>query len=242
MSIAEIDVEQMTPPWDEVFKIAGSFRGGSWILVGGLMVQAHAQIAGMESRATTDIDMLVDVMSSNANIGKVVGGLKEMGFVPQEPGLRGAAFHRMRKEELIVDILIAEHLPSRKKEVARVNRWPILETPSGTQALERQMPIHLSFNKELREIFIPDLLGAVILKAAAYGADNRGRTRHLEDAALLASLISDHATELERLQGSDKKRLKVIASALSDENNPAWLKLPEKQRINGMDTLRIFTS
>lgn len=240
MSSMKLNLDKMPPPWNRVFDIARALPDDSWLLVGGLMVQAHAQLAGLESRATTDIDMLINVMASNSNVLKVVKGLKSTGFSVQEPGLRGSPFHRMKKGDLVVDILVAEHLPSKKRDAAKVNNWPIMEAPSGSQAFERQMPITLECDEEQQVIHVPDLLGALILKAAAYGVDRRDSFRHLEDAALLASLVTDHATELERLKGSDKKRLRNIAEALKDENNPAWLNLPNELRINGQDTLRIL--
>lgn len=59
------------------------------MLVGGLMTQAHAMLAGYESRATQDIDLLIDVMANTSNISMVVRQLQVMGFDLQEPGLRG---------------------------------------------------------------------------------------------------------------------------------------------------------
>lgn len=242
MNSRKLDIDKMPPPWNTVYDVAGVLPDDSWLLVGGLMVQAHARLANLGSRATADIDMLINVMASSSNISKVVKGLESAGFSPQEPGLRGSSFHRMKTDDLIVDVLVAEHLPSKKKAAAKVNNWPIMEAPSGSQAFDRQMSITLESDDRQQIIHMPDLLGALILKAAAYGADRRNGFRHLEDAALLASLITDHAAELERLKGSDKKRLRNIAEALRDENNPAWLKLSNVLRINGQDTLRILAS
>lgn len=81
-----------------------------------------------------------------------------------------------------------------------------------------------------------------MLKAAAYISDNREKDRHLEDVALLSSLITDHRKELLRLHGSDLKRLKRVASVLADQNHAAWLKLSSGQRRAGQDTLRILSS
>lgn len=242
LSSTTLNINTMPPLWNKVYDIAGMLPDNSWLLVGGLMVQVHAQLAGLESRATTDIDMIINVMASSSNIVKVVKGLECMGFSPQEPGLRGSPFHRMRKNDLVVDILVAEHLPSKKRDAAKVNNWRIMEAPSGSQALERQMLVVLEYKEGQRVIHVPDLLGALILKAAAYRADQRDSFRHLEDVALLASLITDHASELGRLKGSDKKRLRNITESLRDKNNPAWLKLSSEIRINGQDTLRILSS
>ena len=48
---------------------------------------------------------------------------------------------------------------------------------------------------------------------------------------MLAACITDHATELRRLGGSDRKRLRTLAQALSDSTNPAWLALTPEHRV-----------
>ena len=55
-----------------------------------------------------------------------------------------------------------------------------------------------------------DLLGALILKSAAYQADHAGYgDRHLYDAAMLASLITDPDAETRRLHShTDRRRIK----------------------------------
>jgi len=116
--------EQILPPWDVIGEISTTIKPSSWLLIGGLMVQAHAMIAGTESRPTTDVDMLIDVLSDSENIKHVIGGLERLGFSMQEPGLRGTSLHRLRRDEQIVDVLIAEHLPSRKQKGARIGRFP----------------------------------------------------------------------------------------------------------------------
>lgn len=54
-------------------------------------------------------------------------------------------------------------------------------------------------------ICIPKLLGALVLKSAAYCADRRDGHRHLDDIALLSSLITNHKAVLDELHGSDRK-------------------------------------
>lgn len=56
-----------------------------------------------------------------------------------------------------------------------------------------------------------DLLGALILKSAAYQADHAGYgDRHLYDAAMLASLITDPDAETRRLHShTDRRRIKL---------------------------------
>jgi hypothetical protein len=235
------DIENL-PPWNTVLSLIDELNPDSWLLVGGLMVQMHAMIAGYQSRATKDIDMLVDVMADTSNVKQVITTLERIGFEKREPGLRGAAFHRLRMKDLSIDVLIADHLPSGKRKSAVVDVWPMMEIAGGAQAIERRMSIVIETRRGDKRLFIPNLLGALILKSAAYGADRRNRDRHLEDVALLASFITDHADTIRSLHGSDKKRLRTVCVALDDPNHRAWLKLDAENRQKGQDTLRILSA
>ncbi|MBQ9042055.1 MAG: hypothetical protein IJ111_04490 [Eggerthellaceae bacterium] len=242
MSIGMFRVTEAIPAWKTVLDISDLVPQDSWMLVGGLMTQVHAGLAGLSSRATVDVDVLVDVLASSRNVGAVIRSLEKMGFEPQEPGLRGSAFHRMAKGDLIVDVLVADHLPAGRQKAARVNTWPMLETPGGAQAIERKTEVEIASETRKATVSIPSLIGALVLKCAAYATDRRNPHRHLEDAALLASLITDHAVVLSQLHGSDRKRLRKAADALSDPNEPSWLLLAPQQRIKGQDTMRILGS
>lgn len=242
MSIGRFEVTEAIPAWKTVLDIAEAVPEGSWMLVGGLMTQVHAGLVGFSSRATTDVDMLVDVLSDSRNIGMVVRSLESLGFEPQEPGLRGSAFHRMVKGSLVVDVLVADHLPSGKQRAAKVNAWPMMEAPGGAQAIERKVEVEIASETRQATVMMPSLLGALVLKCAAYAADRRNSHRHLEDIALLASLMTDHAEALSQLHGSDRKRLRKAAEALADPNEASWLLLPAEQRVKGQDTMRILGS
>ena len=237
MECAELKVSKLMKPWDVVIELGDGLPEGSWALVDGLMTQAHAMIAGYQSRATVD----VDVMASTSNISAVIKQLESMGFALKEPGLRGTAFHRMTRGALVADILVANHLPSGKARSAKVNRWPMMEIADGAQAIERGMDLALIHEDGSTRIRIPDLLGALVLKSAAYCADRRDRRRHLDDIALLASLVTDHKDCIERLHGSDRRRLRTAAGALSDPNSSSWMRLNPEKRKAGQFTLAVLT-
>ena len=240
----EVEIQMNTPilpPWNTVIEIAERINPERWLLVGGLMVQAHAMIAGRYVRATTDIDMLIDVMADTKNIHAVIRGLESLGFELKEPGLRGTAFHRMVKGELIVDLLVSDHLPSNKRKLSVVNRWPMLEVSGGAQAVERKSQLNIVSDDASVSVMIPDLLGSLIMKAAASISDTRDAERHLQDVALLSSLVNDHVAFIDRMHGSDKKRIGAVAAMLSNQNNSAWLLLDPHDRIAGRDTLRILS-
>lgn len=83
-----------------------------------------------------------------------------------------------------------------------------------------------------------DLLGALILKSAAYQADHAGYgDRHLYDAAMLASLITDPDAETRRLHShTDRRRIKLPYDMLTDES-PYRNNLDEQHRRTGLDAI-----
>lgn len=99
----------------------------------------------------------------------------------------------------VVDLLIADHLPKFLGADATIAGTPVLSMLGGAQAVERSMQVRLIDDRSGTEVTIriPDLLGALILKSAAYSADHAGYgDRHLYDAAMLVSLIPDPDAEL----------------------------------------------
>jgi hypothetical protein len=242
MSIPEHRVEEFVPAWKTVLDVAQATPKGSWLLVGGLMTQVHAGLHGYSSRATEDVDVLVDIMANASNASKIISSLKDLGFNLEEPMLRGSAFHRMRNGRMVVDILVEDHLHGMPQRRAKIGAWPMMEAPGGHQAIERRMDVLVCSSERKAVIEIPNLLGAIVLKSAAWKADNRDSHRHLEDVALLCSLADDLAGMRASMHGSDKKRIAAVADALADPNETAWLKLDQAMRTRGMDVLRILTA
>lgn len=166
------------PPWPLVAELAGALPVGSWVLVGGLMVQLHACAAGLEGvRPTADVDMLVDVMAGGTSVAGVAGLLRSHGLEIVEPGRPDAPAHRLRRGDETVDVLVADHLPSRSRP--RLIRRPVMAIDGGAQAPTRARRAIIAQDRRTVELTIPDLLGALGLKAAAHAADSRDRERHL---------------------------------------------------------------
>lgn len=145
----------------------------------------------------------------------------------------------------IVDLLVADHLPKFLGTDATIAGAPVLSMPGGTQAVERSMQVRLIDDQSGTEVTIriPDLLGALILKSAAYGADHAGYSdRHLYDAAMLASLIPDPDAELARLHsGTDRKHIKLLHELLT-EDSPYWDNLDEPHRQDGLDAIETLAT
>lgn len=242
MGIPEYRVEEAILAWKTVLDVAQATPRGSWLLVGGLMTQVHAGVRGRSSRATQDVDMLVDIMADAANASRITSSLKGLGFEFEEPALRGSAFHRMRNGRMIVDILVEDHLYGAPSRRAKIGSWPMMAAPGGHQAIERRAEVLIRSSEREAVVGIPNLLGAIVLKSAAWKADNRNAHRHLEDVALLCSFADDLAGMRAAMHGSDRKRIAAAAAALADPNEPAWLKLDRSARTRGMDVLRILSA
>lgn len=245
-------VELATPrhgwdhPWPNLFELANSFDTSKWTLVGGLMVQAHAIGHDITvTRPTADLDVLLHVEVETAVASEAHEKLTRLAYKLQEPFERtGPHYRYLRGEQPLVDkidVMAADHAAPRARQQLRGRRMFAID--GGTQALRRTMiyamraPSGTSY-----DLSVPDELGALVLKGAAHMADRRDRDRHLTDAAVLSACITDHAAELERMAGSDRKRIKHLADELADARHKAWLSLDPGHRTAGQDTLRILSA
>ncbi|MBT1174518.1 hypothetical protein JS530_03165 [Bifidobacterium sp. LC6] len=225
--------------------VAEAGISASWLLTGGLMVQLHAIMGGLTVRPTTDADLLSDLMADRRGIAKLRNILTSHGFKTQPGTLTGYTTRMSASNGDVVDLLVADHLPKFLERDATLFGLPVLSMPGGAQAVERSMQVCLvdKPNNTNVVIRIPDLLGALILKSAAYSVDHAGYgERHLYDAAMLASLIPDPDIELERLHSStDRKRIKLLHERLTEDSS-YWNKLDEVHRQNGLDTIKTLAT
>ena len=241
--IPSIPIADSTHPWNIVYAVAEADIADSWLLTGGLMVQLHATMGGLDARPTTDADFLVDLLSDRRGVTKIRNVLDKRGFKAQPGTLTGYTTRMAAPNGDIVDLLVADHLPKFLSKDAAIAGSPILSMPGGAQAVERSMLVELVSLGRHVTIRIPDLLGALVLKSAAYSADHAGYgDRHLYDAALLSSLIEDPDAEVERLHSkTDRKRLKLLHEKLV-EGSPYWSNLDEQHEQNGLDAIEVLAA
>jgi len=236
-------------PWPNVFELASVLPTDEWTLVGGLMVQAHARANGIDViRPTQDLDLLLDIEIAGELVAHADRAISGLGYSLQEPvDVRSTSsphYRYVRRTNVgaeTIDVMAPDHVSPRA--MRRLRGRPMFAVEGGTQALRRTMICELQTeDSRVVRISIPDELGALVLKGAAYSVDRRDRDRHLADAAVLAAGIRDHAVQIERMAGSDRRRLRVLATALADSAHPAWLMLNPELRLAGQDTLRILTA
>jgi hypothetical protein len=240
--VKTINIPSESPPWSTVYDVADANIQDAWMLIGGLMVQLHAIMGGFEVRPTTDMDLLVDLMSDRRGVSKIRGVLSMHGFIVQPGTLTGYTTRMRAANGNEADLLVADHLPQSFERDASLDGNPILSMPGGAQAIERSMRVIIADDRKRSMIRIPDLLGALMLKSAAFAADHAGYgERHLYDAAMLASLIDDPDAEKTHLHSrTDRKRIKLLREQMT-ENSPYWERLDEVHRQNGLDTIEVLS-
>lgn len=224
-------------PWPQCAELARSIPSEQWTLVGGLMVQLHGIRAGLQiMRPTHDVDLLLHIETGAVSMPAMHRALDGLGYVLRPSLDDTAPAHRFVRDGEQLDVMVADHLAPRL--VPRLAGRRVVQAPGGTQALRRTVKCHLRVDGEDVWLSVPNLLGALVLKGAAYRSDTRERERHLDDAVLLAATISRPRQLQLQLRGSDRKRIISLLGELSNPNHKSWLTIPQQLRLPALESLR----
>ncbi|WP_123954027.1 hypothetical protein [Streptomyces nigra] len=216
-----------------------------WTLIGGQMVLLHGLEHGRTPPAASlDLDVLADVISDQQSLRTLVAALEEMGFESTGVSPEGKT-HRYKRDDsagaLIVDLLAPDNLGQR----ANLTTTPpgtTLEVPGGRQAVQRSESICAQLGDRVGTIHRPNLLGAIVGKAAALGIAASSKEKHYRDLAFLLSLPVNPFDLKPQLTKSDLKKLK-LAGSLLDADHAAWRALREAEvQADGQAMYRILTS
>lgn len=199
-------------PWPSVFEIAEALPLDRWALVGGLMVQAHALAAEVETtRVTVDVDAAVRVEAGAFSYAEAASALTTIGYVHDDST---SLAYRFTRGGDVIDLMVSDH----ERPVPRYGRRDVMQIEGGTQAMGRTHMMHfLRDSGDSNSVLVPTLKGALILKSAAHVADSRDRDRHLLDAVTLLACVGDIEPIISDLKGSDLKRLRHIIEALAQQ-------------------------
>ena len=212
------------PPWPQMIEIVQAISHTQWTLVGGLMVQLHAAYAGVQvTRTTRDIDMILHIETGAATFSGVRHELERLGYALREPIGKGPIhrFSRGDRDAETIDVMVADHLSPNRHPKALGRR--VFAVPGGTSALNKTVNCEVNTEVGVVMLSIPDVLGALVLKGAAYIEDSRDRERHIDDAAILACAVTDPVADRTRMAGSDQKRITALWKALQHLDHRAWI-------------------
>ncbi len=160
--------------WELIVDLAEQLPADSWVLVGGQMVLLHGQLAGRAvTRASQDVDVLADLLTDDAGLARCVRVARQLDLEPQ-PDTTGRVYRFVRaSDDARIDLLAPDHTPPRRR--LRTVGGDTIRIEGGTQALQRAMSVRVVKGARNALVPVPDLLGALVLKAAAWTVDNRDR-------------------------------------------------------------------
>jgi len=225
--------DDLLPAFRTVIEVASAGIGGKLTLVGGLMVAVHARRAGVAmNRSTDDMDALVDYQADRSSLTDVSTALRTIGFA-LHGDLGEPAYRFAHADGRKVDIMVADHLPSRMRP--RIGRRDAFAVPAGQQAINRRDSCTLTFRGGASATLgIPDELGALVAKGAAYIADTRDRGRHLDDAAVLFACVIDASSlDYDGMSANDRRRVRALIAQIGDSAHTSWIGLGPADRERG---------
>lgn len=212
----------MSDPFAQLGEIAQALPADRWMLVGGLMVHAHAELAGLvHPRPTDDVDMVVELRAGSYL--EAAASLERLGYRRHEPLDSWAPFHRFVRRAEVIDLMVPDGRP------VRAAGRDVVAVPGARSALKRTIPYSAPGSVHVR---IPDLGSALSLKGAAYRLPGADRGRHLQDGVTLFAC----ATGDLQLSRSMRQNVNNLIQGLG--SNDAWAHFPLPTRRRAVRAIR----
>ena len=194
-----------------------------WMLVGGLMVQAHAGLAGvLHSRPTVDADLVVEVRAGSYS--EAAWALEGLGYARHEPLDDRAPFHRFTRGRDQLDLMAPED------KAVRFAGRAVIGVPGSRSALNRTVEFVTPGGVGIR---IPDLASALSLKGAAHQLPGINRARHLQDAITLFACAD---TSVLDFSTSMRRNVNHLINAL--DTTQAWAAADPSSRLRAVRAIR----
>lgn len=190
-----------------------------WTLIGGQLVHLHCAERGrFPERATNDADAVIDVRADPAMLHTFTKTLTDLGFSSASVSAEGLQ-HRWLRDQASIDVLLPEGIGERAAARKGITGSPTLPTQGGTQALARTEVVYVIVDGRAGHVLRPNLVGALVGKAAAHGntGDSNPR-RHRRDFLILASLITARDFRDDTLTAKDKQRLRRMLTAIDKDS------------------------
>lgn len=194
--------------WTGMLDLADEVPAG-WCLVGGFMVLLHCLERGaVPTRPTDDGDAVVDVRARPTMLRDLTSSLVRLGFSADGISADGHQ-HRWKRGDASIDVLLPDGIGERAGRVRGAGGATTLQAPGTTQALARAHPVLVQYGDRIGRVMRPDLLGALVAKAAALTVPDgvRGQ-RHITDFCNLAPLVGRR--DLAGLTSKDRQRLRFM--------------------------------
>lgn len=189
------------------------------------MVALHGLAAGRSPiRFSSDLDLIANLVLNPSSLKTCASHVCSMGFTAA-PSSDGERLHRFTRDDLVIDIVAPDH-PPRHLLPLRLAGKNAIEVEGGWRALQRAsaMPVRLGPREGL--IPLPDIGGALVIKARAAVADRRDPERHLLDLAFLLSIVDNPRNLRDQLSGRDRAHLRKLGLS-EDPRHAPWIALSD---------------
>ena len=225
--------------WAAIAELAGHLAAEQWVLIGGQMVALHLHVAGVQpTRTTTDIDIVADVLTAPGAYAACKNAARKMNLEPQ-PSLTGNTLHRFAGPTGQLDLMVPDHLP--RQLTQKFTRPTPVAVAGGQRAIDRRTSIAIATTYGDADIPIPDLRGAIVLKARAATTDTRDRERHHLDLAQLCAVVDNPLRLRDELDAKEKRYLRKVRLD-EDPTKAPWLRLNSPVRTRALDTWFTLTA
>lgn len=215
--------------WCDLLDMERAFPG-RWTIIGAHMVALYAWEAGVRTRPSDDVDVLVNVRLATNGTEQISKFLLERGYEPEISRRRFA--HLFTREGAQVDVLAPDGLGERAN-VRTVPPNRTVKVPGGTQALNRSTRVAIRTRDVDGELPRPNLLGAILVKVRAIEKDDVP-TAQRADVALLLQLVDDPdqlAADLTRAERGWLRRHPYFGDASAPEWNAFPADDPERAAL-----------
>lgn len=230
--------------WSVLLDVAEAFPDG-WCLVGGQMVWLLAAEHGVPlPRATTDIDVVVDVRVRPRGIRDLCRWLEEQGFELEGIDPNGVGHRYVREQDLgrahvVVDVLAPDHMGART-DLTTTPPARTIQVPGTRTLLQDAEAITVDLDGRVGAVRRPPLLKALVAKARATTIPARTHpARDWADVALLLSIVPEPADAASMLSTAQRSTLRHV-DALLDESHPMWRVLGSEAARRGHATLTML--
>lgn len=225
--------------WRALLQIAGRLDPQDWVLVGGQMVALHGYIHGSTPpRTSEDIDLVANLLVRSNSLQKCALAAESINLTPR-PSLAGKYLQRFEGDGIKVDLLVPDHLP--RHLIPRLRGHQLVAITGGQRALDSAHQVRVRLGEIEATVVLPDLRGAIILKARASVADNRDAQRHASDIAFLCSTIDDPREIAGKLDIKERRYLRKSKLSTDPRQFP-WVQLDPLARADASEAWAHLTS
>jgi hypothetical protein len=227
--IEPLDLPRIGPHHDDLWTTLcdlGDAHEEDWLVIGGQMVMLHALQAGREpGRVSQDLDTVIDARVRPPALPAFLATLANLGFKSAGVSPDEVA-HRFERGSVHVDVLGPDGLGGRS-DLRTTGTATTIQVGGGTQALQRAERVPVRHSDRVVHVPRPNLVGAIVIKAAAAHHDPHPQ-RHVRDIAFLCSIVTDPDAMRTDMSAKDLQRLRAV-NELDDPRNEAWRLLDDPE-------------